>query len=355
VNLRYLVPALGIIISSSGALFAENVGGLTVGGYVDTVGTFSDTKEDGNGTQKYFSSAIELRVGYKVGDKVTAQIDIEGNNNEASGPHGDMYLEQAYINYAISKEFSLTTGKFTTFAGWVAADSDGLYRINGGPITSLYGTELVGVAGNFAPSEDLGVSVFLVNGLDLFAHDDTTNDATNKRVAIGADVVYKVKDVGSFNLEAGYDSRGVDLTEYEIGVNTTLKFASYEPLTVGAELIFNKSKDSSGAADVDMDKTGFLLMGNHTIPNAPFPMSGTVMFQFVKQSVDAATDVDEDIKEIAIALLTNPTSDAHFGVNAELSYQIESGDTGAFATPTTTTDDDIKSFKFALEAIAVIP
>ena len=251
-NLRYIVPALGILASTSGALFAENVGGLSIGGYVDTIGQASHTDDgdadlnpdtDGAPVYKHFSSAVELRAGYKVGDQVTAQIDLEWNN----GGDRDVYLEQAYINYAVAESFSLTSGKFTTYAGWVAADADGLFRVGAGPIVAAYGGELVGVAGNFAPSEDLGISVFLVNGLDIgdvdtgagasLTNDDSINDSTNDHMAVAVDVVYKVKDVGTFNLEGGYDMINADDTFLQLGANATIKLASYEALTLGAEVI----------------------------------------------------------------------------------------------------------------------
>jgi len=343
VNLRYLVPALGILVSSSGALFAENVGGLTVGGYVDTVGTVADVQDDGDSAAKTFSSAVELRIGYKVGDKVTAQVDIEFNNFDS----WDTDLEQAYVNYAITDTFSLTTGKFTSYAGWTAADADGLYRINASPIVNLYTADLIGVAANFAPSEDLGISVFLVNGL----FDGAYNDPANDHVAVAADLVYKVKDVGSFNVEAGYDQINADQSAYSIAANTTLKFASYEPLTLGAEIMLDNFSDD--AADTDGDALGFLLMANHTIPSAPCPMSGTLMLTIVQADAESGVDLgqgtadDSSSMELAVALLTNPTGDSHFGVNAELAYQTVSSDAAGV--------DDLKGILFALEAIAVIP
>lgn len=347
-NLRHLVPALGILASTSGALFAENVGGLTVGGFVDTIGTLSHT-DDGNNTganvgapvYKYFTSNVELRIGYKVGEEVTSQVDLEWNNGTGSGR--DVYLEQAYVNYAITPAFSLTTGKFTTYAGWVSADADGLYRINGGPITAAYGGELVGVVGNFAPSEDLGVSVFLVNGLDVYA-DASTNDSTNDHLGFAVDAVYKVQDVGTFNLEGGYDMVSSNESMFALGANTTLKFASYEPLTIGAEVIYNSN--SVDNTNTDTTRLGALGMANHTIPGAPFPMSATGMLQFVKDSVEVGSiSTDTNTAESALALLTNPTGDSHFGVNAELSYRIFSPNVG----------DDEKTFVAALEMIAVIP
>jgi hypothetical protein len=368
VNLRYLVPALGILASTSGTAFAANVDGLTVGGFVDTIASVTNTEDDGQRARPAFSAATELRIGYKAGDKVTAQVDVEWNNSTSviesdldgdgedealAGAGRDVYLEQAYVNYAFADKLSLTTGKFTTYAGWVAADADGLYRINGGPITSLYGGELVGAALNFSASDELGVSLFVVNGLDRVS-DASVNGNDNNRVSPAIDIVYKLTDVGSFNIEGGYDSLSEDSEELSLGVNATIKLASYQPLTLGAEAIWRSVNDDAAVgagAAAETSGLGFLLMVNHTIPGAPFPMSGTLMGQHViteAENTGGTTIEDSNVTELSFALLTNPTGDSHFGLNAEVFYTIESDDLAAES-------DDVNSLGVALEAIAVIP
>lgn len=347
-NLRYIVPALGLLASTSGALFAENLGGLSVGGFVNTTGTVSDTEEDGSGSQKHFASAVELRLAYKIGDQVTAQVDMEWNNDSAS----DTDLEQAYVNYAVTDKVSLTAGKFTTYSGWTAADADGLYRINASPITGLYTSDLIGGVINFTPMPDLTISGFLVNGLFAQGGSDTAyNDSNNKSLAAAIDAAYTLTDVGTFNLEAGWDQGSSDRTAISIGANATIKLASYEPLTIGAELMFDMFEND--ATNTDGNAIGFLVMGNHTLPNTPFPMSVTGMVTIVQaeagSDVDLGAGVSDDSSstELAIALLTSPTGDSRFGANAELAYEIVSSDAAG--------SDDIKSIAFAIEGIAIIP
>ena len=352
-NLRYIVPALGILISTSGALFAENVGGLTVGGFVDTTGTIQNVNDDpaasSEAVNKFFAAAVELRLGYKVGDKVTAQVDMEWNNDNTDT---NTNVEQAYVNWALTNTVSLTTGKFTSYAGWESADADGLYRVNHSPIfNALYTDDVIGVAVNFQPMADLGVSVFVLNGL----FGEAFNDSTNSLQALAVDAVYKVKDVGTFNAEFGFDAPAPDQTAYSLGLNATIKLASYQPLTVGAEFMLNGFKDD--AANTDGKALGFMVMGNHTLPSSkimPFPSSVTGMISLLSAEGGSGVDLgagtsatrDSNSSEIAVALLTNPTNDSHFGVNAELAYQVVSQDN---------LKDDITSILFALEAIAVIP
>ena len=97
---------------------------------------------------------------------------------------------------------------------------------------------------------------------------------------------------------------------------------------------------------------GILLMANHSIPAASFPMSGTVMLQHLVETEDNAGSEDElTSSEVALALLTNPTGDSHFGVNAEVAYLIEAQDRDSVAGDI----DDTTTLTVSLEAIAVIP
>ncbi len=365
-NLRYVVPALGIIAFSSNLAYAAD-SGVTIGGFVDT--TFSVANGDAdagyltpnsatgargltgdNDTSAGFAAATEIRLGYKIGDKVGAQVDVEWNNNGAdasAGGHTDTYLEQAYVNYAFADQLSLTTGKFTTYAGWVAADADGLYRINAGPIVALYGGELVGAALNWAPSDELAVSFFLVNGLDLVNEDSTNTNADNERISPAVDLVYKVKDLGSFNVELGYEDNAGNFSMWSLGVNATIKTG--DTLTFGAELIYQDISDENGVGPLGDDATrwGALAMANFAMKDMAVPMSVTGMIQHVDLSVDNAGDQNDTSTELSVALLTNPTGDAKFGVNAELSYQMDSQDSG--------TSEENNTIGLALEAIAVIP
>ncbi|MBA3684993.1 MAG: outer membrane beta-barrel protein [Planctomycetes bacterium] len=371
-NLRYVVPALGIIAFSNPAFAADS--GVTIGGFVDTIfgvgvrdaddayeafragppavpsNTGARPLTGDNDTSANFSAASEIRLGYKVGDAVGAQVDVEYNNNgtdTSTGSHSDVYLEQAYVNWAFADAISLTTGKFTTYAGWVAADADGLYRISSGPIVALYGGELVGAALNWSPSEELGVSFFLVNGLDILNEDSTNTNQDDERFAPAVDVVYKAKDIGTFNAELGYENSVNDVDFFSLGVNATI--TAVENLTLGFEVIYQDISDENGVGllGADASRLGLLAMANFAMKEMAVPMSVTGMIQHVNAEIDDAADTSETSTELALALLTNPTGDAKFGVNAELSYQMDTVDAG--------TEIENNSIGFALEAIAVIP
>jgi len=340
VKLRYLVPALGVLASLS-TVSAETIGGLTVGGYVDVIATAGHKAAGDSSAQTDVGATafVELRVGYKVADSVTAQLDVEFNGaNSRSDSSNVAYLEQAYVNWAMTDNFSLTGGKFTTYAGWVAADADGLYRINAGPITSLYGAEITGAAGNFAINDDFNVSVFLVNGLDVVSGGNALTEfgagPENDDLALAVDLVYKMEGIGSFNFEIGYDYVDADASEIMVGVNATV--TAVESWTFGAEVI-TRMLDQDGDSS---SKLGALAMANYKLPTAK-PMSVTGMLQYVSYDEGDVGPGDTNTLEVAVALLTNPTNDPNFGVNFELAYATvsASGDYDINETPGDQTDD----------------
>lgn len=355
-SLRHVIPALAVAAGILPLSAADIGGGITLGGFVDAIGAASNTTDDGASTAYNFSAATELRFGAKIDDKVSIQIDAEWNNTNTTGNHGDTYLEQAFVKWAFSKEASVVLGKYTSYAGWVAADPDGLYRVGGGPIPGrFYGTELLGPALNYSPSAAFGVSVFLTNGLGLLntnaAYGNTTTDDSSF-LSPAVDAVFKADGVGTFNVELGYDYEGADAQDViAFGANATLNFKGVEALTLGFEVLYQAYGESDAGGD-DHSRMAGLAMANYKFLGAPKPMSGTLMAQYI-----AATDYDlganaistgndSTILEVAAALLTNPTGSANFGLNFELAYQTLDSDA---------LDDTVDSVSAAIEMLALIP
>lgn len=358
-KLRYIVPALGLVAVSTTAQ-AENIGGLTIGGFVDVVTSVEHTKNadftDAGASATYGTgAAIELRLGYKVGENITTQIDLEWNN--AGTDDRSVYLEQAYVNWALNDTSSLTAGKYTTYAGWVAADADGLYRINDTTLPlNIYGGELLGVAYNMQANADIGISFFLVNGLDVIENNHDNGNATGN-IALAVDAVYNVADLGSFNLEAGYDYINDDSNEISVGLNTTLNLASVKALTIGGELYYRTISDyealylgdlaplTGGPIDGrDSTVISFLALANYAL-EASFPMSVTGQITYANLKYEGGVDATVKATEFAVALLTNPTNDANFGVNAEVFYNTIDADRA----------ENANSTGIALEFLALIP
>lgn len=367
-KLRSLVPALGLLAATTATASAEDFGGLTVGGFVDVILDVADTTNELNSNANSgpgewgYGVDIELQFTYKIGEAVTTQIDLEHNNSSS----GDTDLEQAYINWALTEQFSLTAGKYTTYAGWVAADAPGLYRIHGGPITSLYGSDLIGLAANYAASETLSGSIFLVNGLSDRSYVSTANgqgsayDAfTSHHLGLAVDVIFTIVDVGSINVEAGYDylsdptdATDDDSAEISAAINATIKPKSVEKLTIGAELYHRSAADydagaSALAQGVDSSALGVLLMGNYAFAEK---MSGTFMVQWVEGTVDnAGTEDTETQLELSLALLTTPTGDSNFAVNYEIFLMTEEVENGG------TTQSEEQTLGGAVEFLAIVP
>ncbi len=373
-SLRYIVPALGLIAFTNPAAQAAD-GALSIGGFVDTILTLDDDRAGNNpatdrneeDADLEFTADVELRFGYKIGETVGAKVDLElHNNRDTVGDNDDSEtdLEQAFVNWAFADATSLTVGKFTTPLGWVAADADGLYRINSGIVPgALYGSDVVGAAVNYTANDDLGISFFVLNGwglenADNYTGDKFSGDRSGLLVGIGVDVVYQIADIGSVNFEAVYDPQNAGNGApantaagdvFQLGLNGTFK--PYQELTLGAEVIYRGVGEDDGAGDDDSSVYGVIAMANHTIPGFPCPASATVMYQRLDDETEGVLDYANN--EVSVALLTNPTGDAKFAANVELAYEFLDGGTNRGGPGASSVEDE--SWLLAFELLAVIP
>lgn len=374
-NLRYLVPTLGLLAVASTASAAD---GFHVGGFVDSILNLTRdfaaendpaTSQNDKDADLFFTTTAEIRLTGKIGQDVSVRVEVEFQNQDAGNIDDEVDVGQAFANYAFNKEWSWTMGKFTSYLGWVAHDSDGLYRVNGGIIPALYGSDLLGSALNWKVNDAWAASFFVVNGFGfdglnqgLNGVKNAADDRADHAVGLGIDVVWDAsKQFGKVNFEIAYDIQGSGNgggaagnagDVLQIGVNTTIQCPQYKDLTIGAEVIYQAISDSEEASN-GSNNVGFLLMANHVLPKGwtPFPASATLMYQKV------GTDLDDDVgdhawnNEIALAILTNPTGDSHFGVNLEFFVQTSDGGT-AGGNPADPNDND--NWGVAFEVLAVL-
>jgi hypothetical protein len=331
-SLRYIVPALGAVALAAPAAHAVDVGGLTINGYVDTILNVTVTDVGHDDTAIDFTGAAQLEIGYKIGDKVEANVEVFWTDNSTST------LQQAYVSYAVDDQLSLTMGLFHNWIGWEGLDAPDLYRINNSNMfagRTWWGNDVTGLAVNYAVSDELNVAFYLTDGVFTPISAGRPDEA----IAIGINANYTMADVGVFDVDLTYDQKAG-------GVTAPSKPDDFLLFDVNAEI--NALRESDGLllagdifyADWDTDSAmGIMVMGNYDLKDAlPVPASVTLMIDYFE--LDKAANSDE--LEVAIALLTNPTSDSNFGVNVELAYV----DVGA------TTGDKIGLY---FEALAVIP
>lgn len=322
---RYLVPTLGLL-TCVGSASAVDVGGLTIGGFVDSILTFEDQDITDDPTIDFWSGAV-LQFGATIGDSVSLQIDTQYD-----GDTTDVDLRQAYSVWAINEQVSLQFGKSISWIGWQAAYAPGLYRINVTPyVGDYYGNDTVGVWGIITPTEMVSITLAVVD--DIYGS-KTESDS----LAFGGEVSIDVEGYGNVQLELMFDQSGADYFDSSaepdeaataVVLHTTAD-QLVENLTLGAEFA---TADYDSAASM-----AFMAMANYAF-GTDIPMSATIMASYWDPNDDAD---DDEVLEIALALLTNPTDDANFALNAEFRY-------------VSVEEDDLDLTGFYLEALAIIP
>jgi hypothetical protein len=317
---------------------AIEVGDLTIGGFVDTILYFQDS--DGSGSTAGDDSVIdftadaEIQLGYNIGDAVTAQVDIELDGETTSGVGA---VEQAYVSWQVNDQATLTMGKVETLIGYEGVDAPDLWRIGNSVVADNNPGSTTGLNVGFAPSEQLAVDVYIVDG--VFDTDSSPSGSVSKLsddLSFGLSVVFTGPDDKFFvDFDVAVDTNGdptaADSDITYVGVNG--EYSGVEKLTVFGEL--------SMISYDDEDVMGIMLGANYEIDDTK-----SVTGMISNNMWDTA---DVAPMEIAVALLTMPTGDANFAVNYELSiYDADdSGITHMGAADDATT--------FGVEFLAVIP
>jgi hypothetical protein len=341
-RIRTLVPALACLAAAPLATAADSTS-VKIDGFVDTILSSYSVDADNNvpDSNTAFSYAAKLGFAATISEKVAAQVDavITGDTDAVNG--GDnVVFRQAYGTWKITPDIELKTGKFISNYGWVAAYAPGLYRIGAGPIVGFYGVDQVGADVKYS-KDAITAAVTLANGFFGEGYNADAQSGSGQKdqsMALGVDVVYSLADKGSVNVEAVYDMEanptGGDGIHF--GANATL--TPSEPITVGAELIYQTVGGADGTTEEDISHLGLLAMVNYKLGNAlPVPASVTGMIQYA--SVDNAGFVKDDTEtstEISVALLTNPAGTDKLGANFEIAYSMDESEVSSVSTESST-------------------
>lgn len=326
-SLRHVVPTLGLVAATALPLSAADIGGLSINGYVDSVLAIEDGDLVGDDTVIAFSAEAKLEIGYAVSDVVSAVMSLRMGESflEEDISLSGIELEEAYINWQIAPEVSLTMGRFHNWLGWEGVDATELYRVNTSIVDQTFNGNIVtGLGVGFEATEDLRFGLYIVN--DVYDSQAGTGQETDD-LAIAVDGLFRVEGIGSFGGSFTFQMEDEDI----MAVNV---WAEIDALREDMGLLF--AADLHYWSQDDIDMIGAMIMGNMKF-DAQFPMSATAMFSYI--NVDNGND--QDWFEFAAALLTNPTNDENFSVNLEVRY--------------VDMDDDDDAIGVYLEMLAIIP
>ncbi len=365
-NLRYLVPALGLAaFSTSSAFAAEGMPTVSISGWVDAVAQYSqddDPKNDNTGTAKdetsgnfRFTGAASLKANAQITDTLMGKINLwfdPGSNS--------VNMREAYWNWGFAEGFSWQMGKYIDHVGWISAEPTGstFLFINAGTIgyTAPYGNDVLGTALNFAPmGSPFSGSIHVTNGYytagDASSVGYTSTTSGNREdtdLGYGLDLIFNLPDgLGSINAELAYDTHSGDTTSLGgnvapgandfggdvlmAGLNVTLTPSSI--LTFGGEIMYVTVDDGETAAGAPVlngkDRLQGLLLANVAFEGAPIPMSLSALVQYITIDFNntALTESEERLY-VGVCLLTNPLTTTNFGLNYEIGFFDKSGING---------------------------
>jgi hypothetical protein len=362
VNLRHLVPALGLVAFTAAPALAAEGPSVSFAGWVDTILSFSQdddptidnpaTEKDDTGATIGFSSQASLKAMWKVTDALSAKVNLWFNPEYA-----DLRMREAYFAWALNDTVTWSMGKYIDHLGWIAAEPTGLYTVNASLIgyTAAYGNDVIGTSIAVAPKDSpISGSFHITNGYftdfdadSVGVFDDRDAGRENTDLGFGLDVIYTFpEDMGNINFELAYDmasgddafpnanrpANGLGGDVFVVGVNATVK--PVKPLMIGAEVMYLMLDEATAAgggsvANSSVDRLQAMLLANYAIEGSSFPMSVTGMLQYIDTEQDGAANSQTDLG-VAIALMTNPLNSSNFGLNFELGF-FDSSDIGGVA------------------------
>jgi hypothetical protein len=267
-----LLLSLGAIASAQAEDLVDN---LSVSGFIDMSYLSIDTDGTGSSSDSGIDQ-VEFNFAYDFGNKLKAFVDVEYQNSEVD-------LEQAYLTYAVSDEFTIKAGRFLSYSGWETEEPTGLFQYSGtGYAQFFYGYYQQGVSGIYS-GDGYAVAVSVVNDLAGPESTDSEEPGIETMIALMPTDSITIKAFYSFDKLAGTNE---DTTMFNM-------WASYSegPLTLAAEV--NSSEYTSLAA---ADASGYLLMANYA-----FDTFGVTVRYHDYEVEDAAGVTWQDLSAITIA------------------------------------------------------
>ena len=218
--------------------------GFSLQGFLDVSASSSDV--DGKDT-KSTAEIGEFEVDFLYGgDSTNAQVDL--NYTDSSG---GVDLEQAFVGFSVSEQFSLKAGKFLSSIGYETYDVNGLNQFSHAASTAgIYPGHHTGLAGVYS-GDTFGVYGSVVDGT-WSADGDTDN--------LGYEVQVFTSPAEGLTIKLGYATEDLE-TRDKAMLNLWAGY-SVDSLTVAAE--YSSLEDFDFNDDnVGDDGDAYMLMANY--------------------------------------------------------------------------------------------
>ena len=247
--------------------------GLTITGFLDMSFTYADP-EFGESVETSGVDQFEIDFLYDFGEGLTAQVDIEYQDDEAS-------MEQAFLVYKASDEFSIKAGRFLSYSGWETEEPTGLYQFSGTGYGGLfYGGYQQGVSALYS-TDTFDVALSLVNDLAGGADSDSSDEmATEFMLVVKPTEAITIKgfymsdtdevtgnDIDILNIWGSYSAGGLTLAlEYGDGDYTTSEADGYLAM---ANYAWDKFGFTVRYHDYEIEAEGATFFENSALTLAP--------------------------------------------------------------------------------------
>ena len=237
--------AMAAVASVTAKAEIELTEGLSLQGFLDLSAQRADDGKDTESTAEVGEFEVDLLYG---GDSVNAQVDLNyigrGGNDEG------VELEQAFVGYSVSDQFSLKAGKFLSCIGYESFDVNGLNQYSWAAST-VYPGHHTGLAGVYS-GETFGVYASAVA--------DTWDPSGTDLDNLGYEVQVFTSPAEGLTVKLGYATGDVDSDAGSRDKSILNLWAAYsvDDLTVAAEY---SSLEDFGANGSDGD--AYMLMGNY--------------------------------------------------------------------------------------------
>lgn len=241
-----LKPVAASLLLSLAAMSAaqadETEDKLSVSGFVD-MSYFAMDTDGGESTHDSGIDQVEINVSYDFDTKLKVFVDVEYQNSEVD-------LEQAFLTYAVTDEFTFKAGRFLSYSGWETEEPTGLFQYSGtGYAQYFYGYYQQGISGLYS-GDGYALALSVVN--DLAGPEST--DSENP----GIETMIAIMPTDSITIKGFYSTDKLDGTDETTKMINVWASYSEGPLTLAAEV--NSSEYTSMAA---ADASGYLLMANY--------------------------------------------------------------------------------------------
>jgi len=239
--------AMAAVASVTAQAEIELAEGFSLQGFLDV--SASSSEVDGKDT-KSTAEIGEFEVDFLYGgDSINAQVDLNYRSpGRDYGPgDGGVDLEQAFVGFSVSDQFSLTAGKFLSSIGYETYDVNTLNQFSHAASTAgIYPGHHTGLAGVYS-GDTFGVYGSVVDG--TWSADGDTDD-------LGYEVQVFTSPAEGLTIKLGYATESG--AAYDKAIINLWAGYSVDSLTVAAEY---SSLEDYGASGSDGD--AYMLMANY--------------------------------------------------------------------------------------------